>query len=230
MAGVLSAPSAGAQVLVGRTALHRVQVPAGAARPATVACPGGYLATSGGISAAAPGVVLLRAEPAGSGRYAFALANRGGNPRGVTVAVACRRLRAASATMDMKQLEPRSFQVGPGTQRSAVLTCPARRVAAGAGVDVGLGGTQLSVRRLAADLRGFSFTVRNAGRRARAVAVSGNCITVISRPGSPLLHLRVKVVTFRQPLGPGRRTITRAPVHAAGSRSRPATRCRRPHS
>ena len=208
IAGVLSVPAGAAQTLFGRTVLHGMRLPGGATRASTVSCPTGYAAVSGGVSTPAQGVALLRAAPAGTRAYAFRLANAGGPARRVTVAVACRRLRTSGARIEMRQLEPKSVRVRHGVQQSAALTCPSGTAPAGSGVDIRSGGTQVTVRRLTESLRGFSFTVLNAGRGARAVVFSGNCITVVSRPGSPRARLRVKLITFRQPLDPGRRTIT----------------------
>jgi hypothetical protein len=217
--GALALPSAIAALVLGRTVLHAVGLSAGAVETIAVACPRGYLAMSGGVSVAAPGVALLRAVPAGTRAYAFALGNPAPNPaRRVTVAVGCRALRARTgAKIRVRHVAPRSFRVAPGAQRTAALACPAGTAPAGAGVDLapggrrssGFGGTPLSLRKLTESLRGFSFTVRNAGRSARTVAISGTCITVVSRAGSSPARLRVKVTTYREPLDSGRRTLTR---------------------
>lgn len=215
-------PSALAQVVLAPTVFHRSGLPASAIEAPTVTCPRGYVAASGGVSAAAPGVALLRAEPAGSRAYAFRLGNSTGNARRVTVSVACRTLRTRAgpgADIELKQLKPKSLQVAPGAQRSAALVCPAGTVPAGSGIDLtpggrgqsaGFGGTKLSVRRITASLRSFSFAVRNSGGSARRVALSGNCITVVSRPGAPRQLLRVKVITFRGSVDTGRHSIGRS--------------------
>ncbi len=222
-AAILAVPSALAQVALAPTIFRGVNLPANAVKGLTVACPRGYVAVSGGLSTAAPGVALLRVEPAGTGAFAFRVGNPAGKPtRRVAVAVACRRLRTRSgpgASFTLKPLQPRSLVVAAGAQRSAALACPSGTAPAGAGLDLapgrrgqttGFTGTQLSVRRIIAGLRSFSFTVRNSGTTARRVALSGNCITVVSKAGAPREQLRVKVTTFRGSVDPGRQRITRS--------------------
>jgi hypothetical protein len=221
-AAIFVVPSVFAQTVFAPTILRSANVPSGAVKTFTVACPSGYVAASGGLSSAGPGIAVLRAEPAGTGAFAFRLGNPAGNPaRRALVAVACRRLRARTrggATFILKPLRPRSLVISPGTLRSATLNCPSGTVAAGAGVDLapssqrgtaGFTGTRLSVRRIMAGLRSFSFLVRNSGGAARRVVLSGNCITVVSKPGAPREQLRVNVATFKGQFDPGRRGITR---------------------
>jgi hypothetical protein len=221
-AAIFVVPSALAQTVLAPTILRSATLPSKAAKTFSVACPNGYVAASGGLSSAAPGIAVLRAEPAGTGAFAFRLGNPAGNPaRRALVAVACRRLRTrtgGSVSFKLKPLRPRSLVVSPGTLRSASLTCPSETLAAGAGVDLapspqggtaGFTGTRLSVRRIMAGLRGFSFAIRNSGGAARKVVLSGNCITVVSRPGGRE-QLQVNVTNFRGLVGPGRRSITRS--------------------
>jgi hypothetical protein len=66
------------------------------------------------------------------------------------------------------------------------------------------------VRRILTSVRGFSFVVRNSGATGRRVAVSGNCITVVSRPGAPRAQLRLKITTFQSSFKPGRRPTARS--------------------
>jgi hypothetical protein len=221
-AAIFVVPSVFAQTVLAPTILRSANVPSSTVKTFTVSCPSGYVAASGGLSSAAPGIAVLRAEPAGTGSFAFRLGNSAGNPaRRALVAVACRRLRARTrggATFRLKPLRPRSFVISPGTVRSAALNCPSETVAAGAGVDLaptsqrgiaGFTGTRLSVRRITAGLRSFAFAVRNSGGTARRVVLSGNCITVLSKPGARSEQLRVNVTTFKGLVGPGRRSITR---------------------
>jgi hypothetical protein len=221
-AAIFVVPSAFAQTVLAPTILRSANLPSNAVKTFTVACPGGYVAASGGLTSTAPGIAVLRAEPAGTGAFAFRLGNPAGNPvRRALVAVACRRLRTrsgGSASFKLKPLRPRSLVVSPGAVGSAALTCPSETLAAGAGVDLapssqrgtaGFTGTRLSVRRIMAGLRGFAFAIRNSGGAARRVVLSGNCITVVSKPGARREQLRVNVTTFKGLVRPGRRSITR---------------------
>jgi hypothetical protein len=222
IAALLAVPSAFAQTVLAPTILHSVSLPSNVVKTFTVACPSGYVAASGGLSSAGPGLAVLRAEPAGTRAFAFRLGNPAGNPaRHAVVAVACRRLRVrtrAGASLELKPLRPRSLVVAAGARRSAAVTCPAETAPAGVGVDLapnakeqaaGFAGTGLSVRKLTASLRGFSFAVRNSGGSARRIVLSGNCITVVSKPGVRREQLRFKVTTFTGLVDSGRRSITR---------------------
>jgi hypothetical protein len=221
-AAIFVVPSVLAQTVLAPTILRSTTVPSSAVKTFTVSCPSGYVAASGGLSSAAPGIAVLRAEPAGTSAFAFRLGNPAGNPaRRALVAVACRRLRAPTsggATFRLKPLRPGSLVISPGTLRSAALNCPSGTVAAGAGVDLapssqrgttGFTGTRLSVRRITVGLRSFAFAVRNSGGTSRRVVLSGNCITVVSKLGARREQLRVNVTTFTGLVGPGRRSITR---------------------
>jgi hypothetical protein len=222
-AAILAVPSALAQTVLAPTIFRSVGLPSSAVRTLNVACPSGYVAASGGLSSVGPGVVVLRAKPAGTGAFAFRLGNPDGNAaRRAVVAVACRRLRVRTgpgASLELRPLRPRSMVVAAGARRSVTLTCPAGTAAAGAGVDLaagaqgpagGFGGTSLSVRKLTAGLRSFSVAVRNSGAAQRRIVLSGNCITVVSKPGTEREQLRVIVTTFKGQIDPGRRSITRS--------------------
>jgi hypothetical protein len=221
-AAIFVVPSALAQTVLAPTILRSANLPSNGVKTVTVACPSGYVAASGGLSSAGPGVVVLRARPAGTGAFVFRLGNPAGNPaRRAVVAVACRKLRVQTgpgASLELKPLKPRSLVVAPGARRLATLTCPSGTASAGAGVDLapssqaqpaGFKGTPLSVRKITAGLRSFSFAVRNSGGAARRVVLSGNCITVVSKPGARLRQLRVNVTTSRGQVAPGRTNITR---------------------
>jgi hypothetical protein len=221
-AAILVVPSALAQTVLAPTILRSANLPSNTVKTFTVACPSGYVAASGGLSSAATGIALLRAEPAGTGAFSFRLGNPAGNPpRRALVAVACRRLRTrtgGSVSFKLTPLRPRSLVVPPGALRSAALSCPSETVAAGAGVDLapsrrgataGFTGTRLSVRRITVGLRSFAFAIRNSGGAARRVVISGNCITVVSKLGAGREQLQVNVTTFEGLVGPGRRSITR---------------------
>jgi hypothetical protein len=212
VAAAIVVPSALAQVVLAPMVSHRTGIPAGATRAAVVTCPGGHVAVSGGVSAGAAGVALLRAAPAGRNRYSFLLANPAGNGgRRATVSVACRKLRARrGAQFVLRRLGPRSLRVAPGQQRAVGLACPVNTLPGGSGYDLGRGGAGLSVRRITESLRGFSFAVRNSSSSARTAVLSANCITVLSGPGAAREQLRVAVATSGGKVDPGgRRTITR---------------------
>jgi hypothetical protein len=66
------------------------------------------------------------------------------------------------------------------------------------------------VRRATTSLRSFSFGVRNSGATARTVTVSGNCITVLNRPGAPRERMLLKLITLRRLVDRGRHQIRRS--------------------
>ena len=221
IAGALFVASAAASVVLAHTVFRSAGLPAGAVRALTVTCPRGYVAASGGVSRAARGVEVLRARPSGPRAFAFRLGNPvSSSARRVGVSVACWAIRApAGPDIALRQIGPSVLSIAPHSQRATSLACPSDTGPAGAGVDLapgvqgqaaGFTGTQLSVRSMTTSLRGFSYVIRNSGANARTVAVSGNCITVVSSPGAPRAQLGFKVTTFRSLFRPGRRSTTRA--------------------
>jgi hypothetical protein len=214
-AAMIAAPAL-AQVVRARTVFRSTSLPAGAAKTETVRCPRGSVAASAGVSSAAPGVVLLRAQPQGTGAYAFLVGNPAGNQaRRATVAVACRRLSPRGAVFKLTLLSPRTLQVPAGSRRSASLSCPSSAAAAGAGFDLAPGRrasgsrSRLSIPRMTAGVRSFSFTVRNSSSVGRQAVLGGSCLTVVSQAHAVQRRLHVKLTTFPTPVDPGRRTITR---------------------
>jgi hypothetical protein len=217
LAATSAVSSATAAVVLAPTIFDRVSLAPGAVAAVTVACPPGYVAPSAGAVVPAPGTTLLASGPAGDRAFAF----RFGNPRTnavrrVAVAVACRKVRTSATVIKLRPVRRKPLVVPPGRQRSVALGCTAGFVPAGAGFDLdpagqsrGFVGTELSVRRITAGLRRFSFVVRNGGKAPRSVAVSGNCVTVVSAPGAPRERLHVRVSTFDEPIAPGRHPVTR---------------------
>jgi hypothetical protein len=217
IAATLAVPSAVAQVVLAPTVFHRANLPPGAATTFVVACPGGYVAPSGGVFTPAQGTTLLGSKPTGNRAFEFRFGNpRPNAARRVTVAVACRKVRTGGAVLKLTSVRPKTILVAPGRQRSAALACPSGLAPAGAGIDLdpgrrsGSAGSKLSVRRLTEDLHRFSFVVRNAGKAARAVTFSGNCVTLVSSSGTPRERLHVKVSTFSALLQPGRHHLARS--------------------
>ncbi len=217
---LVAASSAAPQVVVARTVFHTADLRSNAITGFSVACPPGYLAVSGGIANAAPGVTMLSIRPLGLRTYAFGFGNPATNPRErVRVAVSCRRIRAGRGTSPYLRLTPvklKLFQVKPGTQKAATLSCPSGTVPAGAGFDLDQArskavgrftGTSLSVRRQTQTLRGLSFAVRNTGPRARAVALYATCLTVVRPPGASRERLHVTLITDTTPIRAGSHVV-----------------------
>jgi len=127
--------SATSQVVVGRTVLRAVKVPAGAARSVAVSCPAGYFAVSAGPSRAGAGIRELEARPLSSRKFAFRLANASDVEQRVTVAAACRRVRAVGSNTSYLKLAAKrrvTLKVAPSGQRQARFTCPSGTVPAAA--------------------------------------------------------------------------------------------------
>jgi hypothetical protein len=209
---VLVAASASAQVVLAPTVFRTAELRSNAVTSFSVACAAGYVAVSAGVSTPAPGATLLTKKPVGRRAYSF----RFGNPasdaeRRVTVAVACRRIRAGAPLIQLKSVA-RRLNVPPGAQKAITLTCPPNTTPAGSGVDVASGraSTAVRVRAATATLRGFGFTLQNSGKAARRVALYGNCITVVRSRRAARRPLQVRITTFTDLVRPGRQQVTHA--------------------
>jgi hypothetical protein len=219
-AALVAASSASPQVVIARTVFHTADLPSNAITSFNVTCPPGYIAVSGGVSAAAPGVTTLAIRPLGLRTYAFRFGNPVTNPhQRVTAAVACRRIRTHSGTgpyLKLKTLKLKAFQVKPSTQRAALVGCPASTVPAGTGFDLDparakavgrFSGTTLSVRRQTQTLHGVAFRIQNAGPRTRAASLYVGCLTVVRPPAAPSERLLVRIVTYTTPIEPGSKVV-----------------------
>jgi hypothetical protein len=222
-AALVAAPSASPQIVIAQTVFHTADVPSNAISSFTVTCPPGYVAVSGGVSTAAPGVTTLGIRPLGLRSYVFRFGNPVTNPhRRVTVAVACRKIRVRAGTspyLKLKPLKLKPFQVKPSSQKAAALGCPWGTVPAGTGFELdpargkALGrfsGTTLSVRRQTQTLHGAAFIVRNSGPRAHSAAFYLTCLTVVRPPGASNERLLVKIVTDPTPIHPGSQVVKHA--------------------
>lgn len=220
-AGVaLAAASARAEVVLSPTVYASHKLPSNAITSFTVTCPPGYAAVSAGVSTPAPGTTLLGTTPAGLRAYTFRFGNPATNgARRVTVAAACRKVRAGRPVLKVKPVKLR-LRIKPGTVKTATLPCPSQTTPAGSGVDLApagpksarafAGGSPLSLRASTASLRGFSFAIRNAGRRARDAVAYGTCLTVVRAAGTAAEPLRVEITTFTDPVNPGLQRIGHA--------------------
>ena len=201
--------SASAQVVAGRTAFRRVALPAGATKSLTVSCPAGYYAVSAGTATAGAGINELEARPVSLRRVAFRLANAG-DPQRVTVAAACRRVRApgrSAAHLKLSALRRVTVSIAATSQRQARLTCPSGTVPAAAGFDLGHG--NLSVRQQTQDLHVLTFSAFNPGTVPRRVSFYGSCLTVIHPTGSRGARLQVSLATDTVPIPSGSQAVTR---------------------
>ena len=79
VAAALVAPSSLAEVVFARSVFHSQDLPSNTIRSVVVSCPGGYVATSAGISNPAPGVMLLTIRPLGATGYKFRFGNPAAN-------------------------------------------------------------------------------------------------------------------------------------------------------
>ena len=219
-AALVAASSASPQIVVAQTVFHTADLPSNAVTGFNVTCPPGYVAVSGGISTAAPGVTTLSIRSIGIRTYAFRFGNPVTNPhQRVTVAVACRRIRVGAGTspyLKLKPLKLKPFKIGPSSQKAASLSCPSDTVPAGTGFELdparskALGrfsGTTLSIRRQTQTLRGVAFRVRNTGPRARPVALYVSCLTVVRPPGASSERLLVKIFTDATPIHAGSQVV-----------------------
>jgi hypothetical protein len=209
-AALVGVASATSQVVVGRTVFRAAALPAGATKTLSVSCPAGYFALSAGAARAGEGINELAIRPLGVRTFAFRLANAGDLDQRVTVAAACRRVRAAGGKGPYLKLTARrrvTVRVAPSGLRQARFTCPSGTVPAAAGFDLGRG--KLSVRQETQNLHVFSFGVFNAGAAARTVSFYGSCVTVVRPAGARAAQLQVSLATDSIPLHTGTQVVTR---------------------
>jgi hypothetical protein len=204
------AASATSQVVVGRTVFRSARVPAGGAKTLSVSCPSGYFAVSAGVAKSADGVNELEVQPLRLRTYAFRLANAGAGERSVTVAAACRRVRASASSGLYLKLTARrrvSVRVQPSGLRRARFTCPSGTVPAAAGFN--LGGGKLSIREQKQDLRVLTFAASNVGAAPRTASFYAGCLTVIRPAGASRAQLKISLATETVPIETGSRVFTR---------------------
>ena len=202
--------SATSQVVAGRTAFRAVRVPAGATKTVSVSCPAGYFALSAGAARSGSGISELEARPLSVRKFAFRLANAGDLGQRVTVAAACRRVRAGGSRAPHLKLAARrrvTVKVAQSSQRQARFTCPSGTVPAAAGFDLGRG--KLSVRQETQDLHVLTFAVANAGAAARNATFYASCLTVVHAAGARAAQLQVSLATDSVPLHSGSQVVTR---------------------
>jgi hypothetical protein len=224
VAAALAAPSSLAQVVLAPALFHSHDLPSNAITTFTVTCPPGHVATSAGISNPAAGVTLLSLRPTGFRAYTF----RFGNPvtnddQKVTVVVSCRKISSSAGgpRLTLKQKLVR-FKVNvPPDKTSAVeFVCPSRTAPAGTGFDRAPtqhgqkytpgGGAQISIRKAAMHLGGFSFAVLNKSGKAQEIVLYGHCLTVVRPASARAARLAFTITTFRDLAEPGMQQITHA--------------------
>ena len=222
-AGALVAvPAAISQVVLAPTVYHSASLPSDSIRTFTVTCPAAYFAVSAGVSKAAPGVTTLSLRPASARAFVFRFGNPSTNPdRTISVAVACRKIRALSGKPRLKlvRLKTKPVLVPAKGQKLVVIQCPNGTVPAGGGVDLaprrgkalaGFGGSPLELRSQSSDLKRFGFDVRNTDSKPHAAVLYGNCVTLVQPAGSEPGRLQVKVTTRTTPVQPGLHTFKRS--------------------
>jgi hypothetical protein len=217
VAAALAAPSSLAQVVLAQSIFHAANLPSNTVRTFTVACPAGYVAVSAGVSSPARGAMLLSIRPSGVEAYTFRVGNPAANDdQQVTVVVACRRF--FFKLPNRVQVTPLQLKVNvPAGRRSAAgLLCPPNTAPAGWGDDLAPvqshgyvpgAAARVSVRKASMHPRGFSFSVRNSGSKARTVTLYGTCLTVVRPAGGSRERLHVKITTFRVPLQRGSQRV-----------------------
>jgi CubicO group peptidase (beta-lactamase class C family) len=200
----LVAAAASAHVVVAKTAYDAHRLKGHATTAFSVSCPRGFVAVSGGIAGPAGGARLLGLTPRDMRAFGFRFANPGAAAR-VKVAVACRR--SSGPELRLTRLE-RRLAVPAAGFASAVLRCPRQTTPAGSGVD--LRGAGVTLRRVTANLRGFSFTVHNGAGKPATAQLYGNCLTAVRPAGAAAEPLRVEITSFTDLVSPGARALRHA--------------------
>jgi hypothetical protein len=217
-----AAATASSQIVLAPTVYHSAALPSDSITTFTVTCPPGHLAVSAGVSTAAPGATTLSIRPAGARSFVFRFGNPSTNPdRTITVAVACRKLRAGTGKPYLKlvRLKTKPVIVPVEDQKQVVIQCPKGTVAAGGGVDLAppkgkhfaaFAGSPLDLRRQSSTVKQLTFLVGNAESKPHPAVFYGNCVTVVRPPGSAPARLQVRVRTRTTPVQPGSHTIRRS--------------------
>lgn len=209
-AALIVVVSAFSQVVVGRTAFRALDVPPGATKTISVSCPAGYFAVSAGVSRAGDGISALQARPLSPRRFRFRFANTGHVAQRVTVAAACRRVRASGSNAPHLKLAARrrlTLRVASTGQRQTRFACPSGTLPAAAGFDLGHGG--LSVRQEMQDLHTLTFGVSNSTPAPKRVSFYVNCLTVVRPAGTRGTQLQVSLATDTVPVSNGSQVVTR---------------------
>jgi hypothetical protein len=218
---LVAAAAASSQTVLAPTVYHGAALPSDTIRTFTVTCPAGHVAVSAGVSTAAPGVTTLSIRPTDARSFVFRFGNPSTNPdQTVTVAVACRKIKAKGKAPFLKLVSLRRPVVVPAEgQKQTVIQCPKGTIPAGGGVDLApprgkalaaFAGNPLELRRQSSSLSRFTFAVRNGGGKARPAVLYGNCVTLVRPAGSALGRLQVRVLTETTPVQPGSQTVKRS--------------------
>ena len=219
---LVAAAAAFSQVVLAPTIYHSAALPSDSITTFTVTCPPGHVAVSAGVSTAAPGVTTLSIRPAGTRAFVFRFGNPSTNPdRTVTVAVACRKLRAGTAKPYLKlvRIKTKPVIVPVEEQKQVTIQCPKGTAPAGGGVDLappngkdfaGFSGSPLDVRGQSSNLKRFTFALRNTGSKPHPAVLYGNCVTIVRPAGSAPGSLQIRVLTRTTPVQPGSHTIKRS--------------------
>ena len=210
-AALIVVPSATPQTVVGRTVVRALALPTGATKSLTISCPAGYFALGAGASKAGAGITALAARPLGLRTFSLRLSNAGDADQRVTVAAACRRVRAAGKRAPHLKLVTRrrvTLRVSPTSLRQTHLTCPSGTVPAAAGFDAGR--RDVTVREEAQDLHALSFSAYNRSATARTVSFYGGCLTVVRSAGASRAQLQVSLATDTVPIPSGSEVVTRS--------------------
>lgn len=210
VAAALAAPSSLAQVVLGRSVFRAAILPSSTVRAFAVTCPAGYVGVSAGVSRPAPGASLLSLRPSGLSGYTFRFGNPVANPdRQVKVVVACRRFSSKLSTRLKVTFSQTRVKVPAGKLAVSGIVCPPSTGPAGWGFDLP-GAAGVSVRKASMHLRGFSFSLRNSGPKARSVTLYATCLTALRPAGTSRERLHVRITTFRVPLQTGTQRVVRS--------------------
>jgi hypothetical protein len=209
-AAALAAPSSLAQGVLAQSVFRAASLPANTVKTFKLACPAGYVAVSAGVSRPAPSARLLGIRPSGLSAYTFRFGNAVTNSgQQVKVVVACRRFSSKLSTrLRVTPLRSR-VEVPAGKLAATGVVCPLGTGAAGWGFDLPEAAGRVSVRKASMYLRGFSFSLRNSGPRARSVTLYATCLTALTPAGTSRKQLHVSITTFRVPLRAGTQRVVR---------------------
>jgi hypothetical protein len=161
------------------------------------------------MSRAGQGISALRARPLSLRGFAFKVANAADLDRRVTVAAACRRVRAAGSKGPYLKLAARrhvTLDVAGSSRRQTQFTCPSGTVPAAAGFDLG---RNLNVRRETQDLHTLTFAVSNEGTAPRKASLYASCLTVVRPSAARATQLQVSLATDTVPIHSGSQVVTR---------------------
>jgi hypothetical protein len=163
----------------------------------SVACPGGYVAVSAGLSRPSLGAYQARVRPKGVNAYEFGISlsptgSRTRNPRGTVLCARSPKTRLRVKTVRV------ALDVAPASESTKGLSCPTGMTPVGSGADPVYLRGHVSVTQATVTRNRLSFALRNVaedyeGQEPERIVLYGSCLALRSGRGEKL-EVKYKVL------------------------------------